>query len=157
MQTRSQVTTTTTVTGTTSNGYLSLNTGYLRTINGWLKVAQIGTGLIVLLLLVFWKYTCSVSWGHFLQLTSFCFFTITALMLFSCVASLSGMTLLTTLFYLNYHILGFTYYLCGALAVVIQAPSNQDAGLGIAAGVLGLLNASFYGIDALFAFKGRLN
>ncbi|XP_022655247.1 uncharacterized protein LOC111247936 isoform X2 [Varroa destructor] len=131
MQTRSQVTTTTTVTGTTSNGYLSLNTGYLRTINGWLKVAQI--------------------------LTSFCFFTITALMLFSCVASLSGMTLLTTLFYLNYHILGFTYYLCGALAVVIQAPSNQDAGLGIAAGVLGLLNASFYGIDALFAFKGRLN
>lgn len=157
MQTRAQVTTTTTVTGTTSSGFLSLNTGYLRTINGWLKVAQLLVGLLVLLFLVYYDYTCSYSWAHFLQLTSFCFFIVTGLMLGSCVASLSGMTLLTTLFYLNYHIMGFIFYLCGGLAVVVNAPNVHGSSIAIAAGVLGLLNSAFYAIDALFAFKGRLN
>lgn len=157
MQTRAQVTTTTTVTGTTSSGFLSLNTGYLRTINGWLKIAQLLVGLLVLLLLVWWEWTPYHTWSHFLQLTAFCFFIVTGLMLGSCVASLSGMTLLTTLFYLNYHVLGFVFYVCGGLAVVVEAPTKQSSSMAIVAGVLGLLNAAFYAIDALFAFKGRLN
>ncbi|KAG0416471.1 hypothetical protein HPB47_006370, partial [Ixodes persulcatus] len=88
-------------------------------------------GLIVMSLLV---KTYQVSWVLFLMMTAFAFAVISLLILISAMGSLSGGTLMGTLFYLNYHIVGFIFYLSGGLTCVINASQYTNLGIVIAAG-----------------------
>ncbi|XP_042143084.1 uncharacterized protein LOC8029750 isoform X1 [Ixodes scapularis] len=109
----------------------ALNLGYLKTLDGWIKIAQVILGLIVMSLLV---KTYQVSWVLFLMMTAFAFAVISLLILISAMGSLSGGTLMGTLFYLNYHIVGFIFYLSGGLTCVINASQYTNLGIVIAAG-----------------------
>ncbi|CAN8024325.1 uncharacterized protein LOC8029750 isoform X2 [Ixodes scapularis] len=130
----------------------ALNLGYLKTLDGWIKIAQVILGLIVMSLLV---KTYQVSWVLFLMMTAFAFAVISLLILISAMGSLSGGTLMGTLFYLNYHIVGFIFYLSGGLTCVINASQYTNLGIVIAAGVLGLMASALYAVDVALTFKAR--
>ncbi|XP_064467394.1 uncharacterized protein LOC135378322 [Ornithodoros turicata] len=142
---------------TSSGGRFSMctpNFGYLRTLDGWLKLAQIVLGFITLALIVsFDRY--QLSWARFLTFTSFAYSVMTCLILLSAMGSATGLTLVATMFYLNYHITGFVFYLSGGLTCVINAAQYRDLGQIIAAGVLGLLLAALYAIDIALTFRAR--
>ncbi|KAH7980465.1 hypothetical protein HPB49_016357 [Dermacentor silvarum] len=125
---------TTTVSSSGGNERLALcafNFGYLKTPDGWIKIAQVIVGLIVMSLLI---RTYNVSWVLFLMMTAFAFAVVSFIILLSAMGSYSGSLLIGTLFYLNYHIVGFIFYLSGGLTCVVNA--SQYVGLGsiIAAG-----------------------
>lgn len=148
----------TTTVSSTDGGRFSVcapNFGYLRTIDGWLKIAQVVLGFITLALLLSSLYTHYLSWAQFLSLTSFAYSVMTLLILISAMGSSTGLTLVGTMFYLNYHITGFVFYLSGGLTCVINAAQYTSLGAIIAAGVLGLLLSALYAIDVAFAFRAR--
>lgn len=145
----------TTTTSSSSNERLSLcalNLGYLKTPDGWIKIGQVILGLIVMSLLV---KTYQVSWVLFLMMTAFAFAVVSLLMLLSAMGSLSGGMLIGTFFYLNYHIVGFIFYLSGGLTCVINASQYTNLGSVIAAGVLGLIASALYAVDVALTFRAR--
>lgn len=149
------ITVTQTTTSSSSNERLSLcalNLGYLKTPDGWIKIGQVILGLIVMSLLV---KTYQVSWVLFLMMTAFAFAVVSLLMLLSAMGSLSGGMLIGTFFYLNYHIVGFIFYLSGGLTCVINASQYTNLGSVIAAGVLGLIASALYAVDVALTFRAR--
>lgn len=147
---------TTTVSSSGGNERLALcafNFGYLKTPDGWIKIAQVIVGLIVMSLLI---RTYNVSWVLFLMMTAFAFAVVSFIILLSAMGSYSGSLLIGTLFYLNYHIVGFIFYLSGGLTCVVNA--SQYVGLGsiIAAGVLGLIASALYAVDVALTVRARV-
>lgn len=147
---------TTTVSSSGGNERLSLcafNFAYLKTPDGWIKIAQVVVGLIVMSLLV---RTYQVSWVVFLMMTAFAFAVVSFIILLSAMGSYSGSLLIGTLFYLNYHIVGFIFYLSGGLTCVVNASQYTNLGSVIAAGVLGLLASALYAVDVALTVRARV-
>lgn len=147
---------TTTVSSSGGNERLSLcafNFGYLKTPDGWIKIAQVVVGLIVMSLLI---RTYQVSWVVFLMMTAFAFAVVSFIILLSAMGSYSGSLLIGTLFYLNYHIVGFIFYLSGGLTCVVNASQYTNLGGIIAAGVLGLLASALYAVDVALTVRARV-
>lgn len=131
----------------------AFNFGYLKTPDGWIKIAQVVVGLIVMSLLI---RTYQVSWVVFLMMTAFAFAVVSFIILLSAMGSYSGSLLIGTLFYLNYHIVGFIFYLSGGLTCVVNASQYTNLGSVIAAGVLGLLASALYAVDVALTVRARV-
>lgn len=131
----------------------AFNFAYLKTPDGWIKIAQVVVGLIVMSLLV---RTYQVSWVVFLMMTAFAFAVVSFIILLSAMGSYSGSLLIGTLFYLNYHIVGFIFYLSGGLTCVVNASQYTNLGSVIAAGVLGLLASALYAVDVALTVRARV-
>lgn len=131
----------------------AFNFAYLKTPDGWIKIAQVVVGLIVMSLLI---RTYQVSWVVFLMMTAFAFAVVSFIILLSAMGSYSGSLLIGTLFYLNYHIVGFIFYLSGGLTCVVNASQYTNLGSVIAAGVLGLLASALYAVDVALTVRARV-
>lgn len=89
-------------------------------------------------------------------MTAFAFAVVSFIILLSAMGSYSGSLLIGTLFYLNYHIVGFIFYLSGGLTCVVNGSQYSNLGNIIAAGVLGLVASALYAVDVALTVRARV-
>ncbi|XP_046650416.1 uncharacterized protein LOC124341372 isoform X2 [Daphnia pulicaria] len=156
------VTVTRTTTTVTTTSAILLNTGYLKTTSGILKLLQLILGCVIVGLV-----------GHYFARSSPLFFTAelfllliattclitTTCLLISCLLSISTATIIAkTMFELVYHGIAFGLYLASSVYMLVQASPYQNyrdpkISAMIAAGALGAINTGLYFFSALLAFR----
>ncbi|VVC34367.1 Hypothetical protein CINCED_3A002612 [Cinara cedri] len=126
------VTVTRTTTSTTSA--IILNTGYVKSVPGLLKLAEVILGGIILALLIFNKENLCSSWvygAHNAQLFFWAvittFFTTSFLLLISCLLSIStGPIISKTNFEFIYHGAGFILLLVASVFLLLDANEHSS-------------------------------
>jgi len=153
------VTVTRTTTTVTTTSAILLNTGYLKTLPGVLKLCQLVLGCIVVGLVGnYFSYNQAylfVPELFLLLIATTCLIT-TACLLFSCLLSISTATIIAkTMFELVYHGVAFALYLASSayfLALVANTRVYHQNAL-YAAGVIGVINTILYFASTFFAFR----
>ncbi|CAO1336928.1 unnamed protein product [Diamesa hyperborea] len=149
------ITRTTTTSGNTST--LILNTGYLKTIPGLLKLAQLILGAVCIACVTweFWRYSPGNTDLFFLTMAC-SFFIGTFCLLVSCLFSLStGGIISKTMYELIYHSVAFVLYLVASILYMIKINDNKryyPDRLMVAA-VGGLVLTALYLISTVFAHR----
>ncbi|XP_073829472.1 uncharacterized protein [Musca autumnalis] len=155
------VTITRTTTSTTNTSYIVLNTGYLKSFSGLLKLAELLIGAAMVGIFAYYQQNGSCFYGidgivfSFLMATTFMIGTFCLLL--SCLTSLStGGIISKTIYELIYHSVAAILLLCCSLQLVItlgnrRGNSQRDA--YFAAGIMGLVNAVLYFISAFLAHR----
>ncbi|XP_037919494.1 uncharacterized protein LOC119656890 isoform X4 [Hermetia illucens] len=155
------ITRTTTTSGTTSA--LIINTGYLKTIPGLLKLVQLllGAACTGVMLWYLDHYIITGSPELFFLLMSVTFMIATFCLLASCIVSLStGGIIEKTIYELIYHTIGCILILASSLNLVVRINDYKRTELYdpfLAASIMGLVNAILYCVSAVFArrtYKG---
>jgi len=152
------VTRTTTTTTTTSA--ILLNTGYLKTLPGVLKLLQVVIGTIVVGLLAnysgYWPNYDFQAMLFLLLIATSCLIA-TGCLLISCLLSISTATIIAkTMFDVVYHGVALFLYLASSvnLLVVVSGYRRHVSGDAVlAAGALGAVNAVLYGVGTFLAFR----
>ncbi|XP_037919492.1 uncharacterized protein LOC119656890 isoform X2 [Hermetia illucens] len=156
------ITRTTTTSGTTSA--LIINTGYLKTIPGLLKLVQLLLGAVCTGI-TFWylnsDYVSISSPEFFFLLMVVTFMIATFCLLISCLFSLStGGIISKTIYELIYHTIACILILAASLNFIIRIDRYKGSRRYepyMVASILGLVNAILYCISAIFAqrsYKG---
>ncbi|XP_050099406.1 uncharacterized protein LOC126579818 [Anopheles aquasalis] len=150
-----------TTTTTTSTSHVVLNTGYLRTTPGLLKLAQLIIGAVNVGLVAYYirRYPVSslpTSPEFFFLLMAVAFLIGTFCLLASCLVSLStGGIISKTIYELIYHTIAFLLYLIASIILLVDVSNGRywttlkDAYM--AASILGLIVSSLYLFSALLA------
>jgi len=156
------VTVTRTTTSTTSA--IILNTGYVKSIPGLLKLAEVILGGIVLGLLIFnrenlcncWLYGADNAHLFFLGVVS-AFFLASLLLLISCMLSIStGPIISKTNFEFIYHGAGFVFLLVASVFLLLDANDNNSRNSHnhfVVASILGLVMAAFYLLSSIWGYR----
>jgi len=149
------VTITRTTTTTTSTSALILNTGYLKTLPGILKLTQLILGGLCVFFVGwnFWRYSNSFSELFFLCMAS-TFFIGTFCLLASCLVSLStGGIISRTIYELVYHSVAFLLYLIAGILLLVKATDyrREASHPHMIASILGLILAALYLFSAVLA------
>lgn len=154
------VTITRTTTSTTNTSTLILNTGYLKTLPGLLKLAQLIIGAVCVGIAAYYykhyAYRVTGSPDLFFLLMTVTFLIGTFCLLASCLVSLStGGIISKTIYELIYHSVATILLLASSLSLLIATsdhkyPYNTYDGY-MAASVLGLVNTILYCVSAIFA------
>ncbi|KAK4020672.1 hypothetical protein OUZ56_002629 [Daphnia magna] len=132
-----------------------LNPGYIKTMDGILKILQLIVGCLVIGFV-----------GHFIDQSSPLFFTAellllliatsclitTTCLLVSCLLSISATTIISkTLFELTYHVIAFCLYLASSVYMLVLTSRHQnleDPKIGLyalmTAGIFGVINTILY-------------
>jgi len=158
------VTVTRTTTTVTSTSAILLNTGYLKTAPGLLKLTQMLLGCVVVGLVGnYIGYNTAANTYLFvpelflLLIATTCLITTTCL-LTSCLLSISTATIIAkTMFELVYHGIGFALYLASS-AYFLAMVSNQYTRIYhynalIAAGTIAAINTALYFASTFLAFR----
>lgn len=150
-----------TTTTTTSTSHVVLNTGYLRTTPGLLKLAQLIIGAVNVGIVAYYirHYPSSglaSSPELFFLLMAVAFLIGTFCLLASCLVSLStGGIISKTIYELIYHTIAFLLYLIASIILLVDVTNGRyyramkDAYM--AASILGLIVSSLYLFSALLA------
>ncbi|XP_037937702.1 uncharacterized protein LOC119671246 [Teleopsis dalmanni] len=157
------VTITRTTTSTTNTSYIVLNTGYLKSFPGLLKLFQLLIGAAVVGIIA-WYYNRTSVWFsgnpdlfHFLMATTFMIGTFCLLL--SCLTSLStGGIISKTIYELIYHSVAAILLLASSLNFIIALSDSRFKGYHhydayMAAAVMGLVNCVLYFISAFLAHR----
>jgi len=151
------ITVTRTTTTTTSTSALILNTGYLKTVPGLLKLAQLIIGGFCVFYFG-WHYTSYNYYQLHAELFFLCmavtFFIGTACLLVSCLISLStGGIISKTIYELVYHSVAFALYLIASIILLSKATGNRQSASdpNMICSVLGLILAALYLVSAILA------
>ena len=156
------VTVTRTTTSTTSA--IILNTGYVKSVPGLLKLAEVILGGIVLGLLIYnrdnlchcWVYGTHNSQLFFLGTVS-AFFLTSLLLLISCLLSIStGPIISKTNFEFIYHGAGFVFLLLASVFLLLDANDNNSRSSQnhfMIASILGLIMAAFYLLSSIWGYR----
>ncbi|XP_005189849.1 uncharacterized protein LOC101898907 [Musca domestica] len=157
------VTITRTTTSTTNTSYIVLNTGYLKSFSGLLKLAELLIGAAMVGIFAYYQKNGACFYSMegvvFAFLMSVTFMIGTFCLLLSCLTSLStGGIISKTIYELIYHSVAAILLLCCSLQVVItlgdrRYRSNSQSDAYFAAGVMGLVNAVLYFISAFLAHR----
>jgi len=157
------VTVTRTTTTVTTSAIL-LNTGYLKTAPGLLKLTQLILGCIVVGLVGNYFGYYSNSTAHLfvpelflLLIATTCLIT-TACLLLSCLLSISTATIIAkTMFELIYHGIAGILYLASSAYFLTQVSRYQrslyHSDALIAAGAMAAVNTVLYFVSTFFAFR----
>ncbi|XP_061390676.1 uncharacterized protein LOC133326010 [Musca vetustissima] len=156
------VTITRTTTSTTNTSYIVLNTGYLKSFSGLLKLAELLIGAAMVGIFAYYQKNGACFYNMegivFAFLMSVTFMIGTFCLLLSCLTSLStGGIISKTIYELIYHSVAAILLLCCSLQVVItlsdtrRGYAQRDA--YFAAGIMGLVNAVLYFISAFLAHR----
>uniref|UniRef100_A0A1Q3FNJ1 Putative conserved plasma membrane protein n=1 Tax=Culex tarsalis TaxID=7177 RepID=A0A1Q3FNJ1_CULTA len=146
-----------TTTTTTSTSHVVLNTGYLRTTPGLLKLAQLIIGAVNVGL-VSWHYRTYYAANPqvFFLLMAVAFLIGTFCLLASCLVSLStGGIISKTIYELVYHTIAFLLYLIASIILLVDVTNGRyhsnlkDAYM--AASILGIIVSALYLFSALIA------
>ncbi|XP_037919493.1 uncharacterized protein LOC119656890 isoform X3 [Hermetia illucens] len=149
------ITRTTTTSGTTSA--LIINTGYLKTIPGLLKLVQLLLGAACTGVMLYYldHYAVRRSAELFFLLMAVTFMIATFCLLTSCLVSLStGGIISKTIYELIYHTIACILILAASLNFIIRIDDYKRTNLYepfMAASIMGLVNAILYCISAVYA------
>lgn len=157
------VTITRTTTTTTSTAII-LNTGYLKTPAGLLKLAQTILGTVCVGLIG--TYINNSTYGvNPIYLTEVLFFllvatafliTTTCLLLSSLLSFISASMIHKTLFEVLYHAVAFILYLIAGIILLVEIKDHdrfQYYKAYLAAAIIGLVNAALYLLSTVFAIR----
>jgi len=156
------VTITRTTTTTTSTA-LILNTGYLKTPAGLLKLAQTILGAVCVGLIG--AYINNSAYGNPIDMTEVLFFlliatafliTTTCLLLSSLLSFISASMIHKTLFEVLYHAVAFILYLIAGIVLLVEIKDrdrSQYYKAYLAAAIIGLVNAALYLLSTVFAIR----
>ncbi|XP_075157284.1 uncharacterized protein LOC142230526 [Haematobia irritans] len=157
------VTITRTTTSTTNTSYIVLNTGYLKSFNGLLKLCQLLLGAAMVGIFSYYQNNgacfTNIDGIVFAFLMSVTFMIGTFCLLLSCLTSLStGGIISKTIYELIYHSVAGILLLACSLQVIITLSDRGHRGYKqldayFAAGVIGLVNAVLYFISAFLAHR----
>lgn len=147
------VTITRTSTTTTGTSALIINTGYMKTIPGILKLFEL---IIGALCTFFVAYN---FWSHYSRGTELFFLCIavacvvgTFCLLLSCLVSLStGGIISKTIYELIYHSTAFILYLVASILIVVKNNRYETSHPFMVAGILGVINSILYLASAIYA------
>lgn len=151
-----------TTTTTTNSNALILNTGYMKTVPGLLKLGQVILGAISVGIVSYYMrnaYYAHLTNGNglFFLLMAVTFLICTCCLLLACVVSWStGGLISKTMFELIYHAVATILLLAGSLTIIIKT-SQQDSryyesyDAYMAAGVIGLVNTILYLASTIYA------
>jgi len=153
-----------TTTTTTTSSAILLNTGYLKTLPGLLKLVQVVIGAIVVgLLASYSSYWAQVTYTGvpilFLLLIATSCLIATGCLLISCLLSISTATIVAkTMFDLVYHGVAFCLYLAASVNLLVEISKYTNRGYRhhdafIAAGALGAVNTILYCVSTIIAFR----
>ncbi|XP_013119066.1 uncharacterized protein LOC106096067 [Stomoxys calcitrans] len=153
-----------TITRTTTNtSYIVLNTGYLKSFSGLLKLCQLLLGAAMVGIFSYYQQNGYCFPGYdgivFAFLMSVTFMIGTFCLLLSCLTSLStGAIISKTIYELIYHFVAAILLLACSLQVIIILSDrghrgNKQLDAYFAAGIIGLINAALYFISTLLAHR----
>ncbi|XP_059618001.1 CKLF-like MARVEL transmembrane domain-containing protein 8 [Phlebotomus argentipes] len=156
------VTITRTTTTTSGSSTLVLNTGYMKTFPGLLKLAQLILGAVIVGILGYYirrlTYLVSVPASELFFFTIAVAFLIgTFCLLLSCIISLStGGIISKTIYELIYHTIAFILYLAASIAFLVEVVNKTSSRSSVydwylAASVLGLIVSGLYLLSAFLA------
>ncbi|XP_075220045.1 uncharacterized protein LOC142323753 isoform X2 [Lycorma delicatula] len=159
----SHTVTVTRTTTTTSTSAIILNSGYLKTMPGLLKVLEVVGGAIALFLAVYYRDKYRYATGSpelfFIAITTA--FVIGSLcLLIACLISLSTASIIAkTIYEVVFHFFGFLFYLVASLILLVDVNnSSQYKYPGhtqfLIASVIGLVLSALYLLSTIFAYKG---
>uniref|UniRef100_A0A8D8KX00 (northern house mosquito) hypothetical protein n=1 Tax=Culex pipiens TaxID=7175 RepID=A0A8D8KX00_CULPI len=150
-----------TTTTTTSTSHVVLNTGYLRTTPGLLKLAQLIIGAINVGIVSWYlrRYHSVYASGNpelFFLLMAVAFLIGTFCLLVSCLVSLStGGIISKTIYELIYHTIAFLLYLIASIILLVDVTNGRyHSSLKdsyMAASILGIIVSALYLFSALIA------
>lgn len=159
------VTVTRTTTTVTTTSAILLNTGYLKTAPGILKILQLIIGCVIVGILGHFlsgyyasRANLFVAELFLLLISTTCLIT-TACLLASCLLSISTSTIIAkTMFEVIYHGIGFALYLASSIYMLVQVSpysNTRSAEISslIAAGALGAINTGLYFASTFLAFR----
>ncbi|EAT38651.1 AAEL009483-PA [Aedes aegypti] len=150
-----------TTTTTTSTSHLVLNTGYLKTTAGLLKLAQLIIGAVNVGIVAWYmrRHHSVYASGNpelFFLLMAVAFLIGTFCLLASCLVSLStGGIISKTIYELVYHAIGFILILTSSIILLSDVTSGRyysslkDAYM--IASILGIINAALYLFSTILA------
>ncbi|XP_001355723.2 uncharacterized protein LOC108165026 [Drosophila miranda] len=152
------VTITRTTTSTTNTSYIVLNTGYLKSFPGILKLFELIIGAAIVGIVAYnyqgyRNYFYSGQQDLFLYLMATTFMIGTFCLLLACLTSLStGGIIAKTIYELIYHSVAAILILAASICLLIRLRDVKHDGYMVA-GVLGLVNAVLYFISAFLAHR----
>lgn len=160
----SHTVTVTRTTTTSSTSAIIVNTGYLKTWPGLLKLVQLALGIVVVGLLgyyinIYATYHSNVPELFYLLIAT-TFMIGTFLILLSCLISLSTGTIIqkTTYEYI-YHAFAFVLYLIASITFLVEVNNYKNSSYNfvyepyMAAGIIGLILSALYLLSTFFAHR----
>ncbi|XP_033330230.2 uncharacterized protein LOC117222572 [Megalopta genalis] len=143
---------------TTNSTAVILNTGYLKTWSGVIKLLQLALGIVCVTIIghnysTYNSYMFSAEMFFFLITTTFLIGT--AILVISYVASHSTPGIISkTIYELVYHSIAFGLYLAASLTFLVNV-SNRGRGNDVfmAAAICGLINAALYFLSTIIAVR----
>ncbi|CAH0394130.1 unnamed protein product [Bemisia tabaci] len=159
----SHTVTVTRTTTTTSTSAIILNTGYLKTLPGLLKLAQVILGGIIIAILVYYKdqkytFTFLSSALLFFLCIATTFFIASLLLLLSCLCSITTASIIAkTLYEFIYHGAAFLLYLIACLMFLVEV-NRANFGGGyyqpfLVASIFGLILTALYLVSSVLAYR----
>ncbi|KAL1494293.1 hypothetical protein ABEB36_009915 [Hypothenemus hampei] len=151
--------TVTRTTTTTTTSAIIINTGYLKTWPGILKLAELILGIVTVGLVAYYyqKYNITQTPETFFLLTAVTFMIGTFLLLLSCLISISTSSIISkTIYEVIYHGFAFLLLLAASLTFIIEVNHKKrsytyDYEPYFAAAIIGLVNSALYLLSTIFA------
>ncbi|XP_017780746.1 PREDICTED: uncharacterized protein LOC108565681 [Nicrophorus vespilloides] len=151
----SHTVTVTRTTTTTTTSAIILNTGYMKTYPGILKLLQTILGIVVVGLLGHYHKTFYYTHEIFFLLMAVTFLIATFLLLLSCLTSISTASIISkTSYEVIYHGAACIMYIAASIAFLVKVSDNRRSGSyepDMAAGSIGLAIAILYLFSTVLA------
>lgn len=158
--TMSHLVTIRTQTVTSSSTAIVINTGYLKTWSGLLKLLEVALG-VVCVSIIGNRFATYGAYGTieellFLLITT-TFMISSFILLVSCLASLSTSSIIAkTIFELLFHAIAFGLYLAASLTFLVHVSNmrrSKEYEVLMAAAICGLVNAALYLLSTIVALR----
>ncbi|KAL5278169.1 hypothetical protein ACFFRR_003048 [Megaselia abdita] len=144
------ITITRTTTSSANTSYIVLNTGYLKTFPGILKLLELVLGVICVAILGISSY---YGTSFFFNM-AICFMIGTFILLLSCLVSLStGGIISKTIYEVLYHTIAGVLLLIASAIFISNLNHHYSSNSLWIAGIFGLINSGLYFISAFLANK----
>lgn len=147
---------------TTGSSAIIINTGYLKTWSGILKILQLALGIVCVGIMgneydKYMSYIHSTADIFFLLITT-TFMLGTFILLLSCVTSLSTASMISkTIYELLYHSIAFGLLLAASLTLMVHVNNyykrTRQYELLLGASICGLVNAALYLCSTVIALR----
>ncbi|CAA9999935.1 unnamed protein product [Nesidiocoris tenuis] len=152
--------TVTRMTTTSTSTAIIVNTGFLKTASGLLKLFETIIAAICLFLAFYFQFDRTLSYKisvyEFFICVMACALITSGCLLLACIFSLSTSTILTkTLFELIYHSVLFALCLAASITLFIETKDTRygNSDKMMTAAVLGLILSILYLVSTVFAFR----
>ncbi|KAL0108109.1 hypothetical protein PUN28_015008 [Cardiocondyla obscurior] len=147
-----------TQTVTSSSSTIVVNTGYLKTWSGILKLLQLALGIICVGIVghQYNKYIYGSDAQLFFFLITTTFMIGTFILLLSCLTSFSTASILAkTIHELLYHSIAFGLLLAASLTLMVHVSNNKryNYELILGASICGIVNAALYLMSTIIALR----